>query len=935
MVYIKNRCLKVRRSLLTTTMLVVPCVCVGLYSTPVYAQCVSSAGSVAIPTNGATVTCSANTATTTRIGNGTTDATVILEAGHDLNVTGKGVYLNNATATLGNGVRITTTDYGIHGVNSVLVTLGDDVQITASLPVLAYSGSGANRNVTLTTGESVILTSTVYGGVYADKDATVTLGKNSRIDAKTYGVFAVAGDAVVTLGEGVQINTTSSEGVYSALGDSTVTLGKNSQINSRTTGIRARNGITATFAQNASINAISGINGRGVYSPFGDINLTLGEGAQINSTRSALSGLSLGNVNVVAGTSTKIISTGNTAIVSGNNADTIDISGLVQGGAGVSMNLSGGDDILTLRSGAQLVGVVEGGANTDTLRLYGSGTEDDNFNNFEALEMNGGDWALSGTSTFGTLNVNNGILRNNGAITANVNIGANTIFGGTGTTTGNIINDGGIAPGNSIGTQNIVGNFIQNSGGLLEIEFDSSSIDLLNITGAATLDGTVSFLELNGGVTDGTTYTFLQTTGGVTGNFSTILSPVFFDPTVNIVGNNINVTLNRIATTVGAQTNSQRNVGAAIDAVLASDPSSISAISAVMNGFTSLGEASDFLSSQSGIIQSTTISSIFNAIGQNNNIVSNRLSGSSSAKSISDIQPAAGGDTDNNNSQDKDEGVFWGEFTHNFGGLDSDNNAKGSDYSMNGVIVGAEKHLDKEAIFGMFGGFSESLNNVKTLQDKSSSKIHQVGLYASKQYGEIAVNTSVSGAYIDIETTRSTALGIAKGNFNGYGGFANIEVLYDMPPLSNWSVEPAIGLEGAFIHSSSYSEKNVNVLNLAVDSQNNYQLKSILGVQMAGDGFSLYGEDNNEMLITPRIKLGWAHEFMDNASTTNVSFASSPTIIFSSQSPKRSRNEARLHFDLLAQNIGNDNIVAYGAYDSVIAKSHQNHAFTIGVKLKW
>lgn len=73
---------------LSTSILAAPALFTGVLPAPAYAQCVSTAGTVAIPANGATVTCAANTTSTARIGDSSTTATVNLEDGALLDTSG-------------------------------------------------------------------------------------------------------------------------------------------------------------------------------------------------------------------------------------------------------------------------------------------------------------------------------------------------------------------------------------------------------------------------------------------------------------------------------------------------------------------------------------------------------------------------------------------------------------------------------------------------------------------------------------------------------------------------------------------------------------------------------------------------------------------------------------------------------------------------------
>jgi autotransporter-associated beta strand protein len=123
----------------------------------------------------------------------------------------------------------------------------------------------------------------------------------------------------------------------------------------------------------------------------------------------------------------------------------------------------------------------------------------------------------------GTLAVDAGSLRVNQTSTAaNATIASGARLDGTGRIIGNLTNNGTVAPGNSIGTLTVQGNYVHNSGSVLEIEFDANgNIDLLAVTGTATLSGgTLRFVSLGGA--EGSGGTFLTATGGVTGTFANV-----------------------------------------------------------------------------------------------------------------------------------------------------------------------------------------------------------------------------------------------------------------------------------------------------------------------------------------------------------------------------------------------------------------------------
>ena len=103
------------------------------------------------------------------------------------------------------------------------------------------------------------------------------------------------------------------------------------------------------------------------------------------------------------------------------------------------------------------------------------------------------------TQTGGSTTLANGTL----AASGTVDIQSGTL-GGNGTVSATVSNGGQVSPGSSAGTLNITGDYAQAPGGTLNIEIGGITAgtehDVLNVTGAATIDGTLD-LELIGGFT--------------------------------------------------------------------------------------------------------------------------------------------------------------------------------------------------------------------------------------------------------------------------------------------------------------------------------------------------------------------------------------------------------------------------------------------------
>ena len=113
-----------------------------------------------------------------------------------------------------------------------------------------------------------------------------------------------------------------------------------------------------------------------------------------------------------------------------------------------------------------------------------------------------------------SINIKGGVLNGSGIINSQVTV--------NGTSASNLAS---LAPGNSIGTLTINGDYTQGEFGLLDIEFDELSSDLLKVSGIANLGGILDFSFIGTDISIGT-FNFL-TFASLVGSFDSILLPKF------------------------------------------------------------------------------------------------------------------------------------------------------------------------------------------------------------------------------------------------------------------------------------------------------------------------------------------------------------------------------------------------------------------------
>ena len=129
---------------------------------------------------------------------------------------------------------------------------------------------------------------------------------------------------------------------------------------------------------------------------------------------------------------------------------------------------------------------------------------------------------LTGTSSYtGATTVNAGTLSVNGSIASSaLTVNAGGTIGGNGTIGNTTINGGTLSPGNSIGTLTVQGNLVLTSASAYLVEVSPTNADRTNVTGTASLAGTVQAV-FGPGSSFARTYTILSAAGGLGGTSST------------------------------------------------------------------------------------------------------------------------------------------------------------------------------------------------------------------------------------------------------------------------------------------------------------------------------------------------------------------------------------------------------------------------------
>ena len=425
-----------------------------------------------------------------------------------------------ATLALKGAGSIASSSYvGFNSLGSGLATL-DISQTSSGASVGGLADSAGIGRVSLGSQTLTITNGSSFAGVIQDGGIAGGTGGSLIISAPGFGQDL----------SGVNTYT----GSTTITGNALLTLSGNGSIASSSglnlTGAGATFDISASSG-NQTIKDLSGVAGSTIQ--LGANSLTVGTA---NSTSFAGSIDGSGGL-VKAGTGTLTFSgansyTGNTSITNGTltltGAGTLGAitNAVTVNGATAILNLGGTTQTQNGGVSLQAGGTIQNGTLSSTATFdMQSGTVSAALAGTGALIKSGTSTVtLSGVNTYtGPTTVNGGTLSVNGSIASSsgLTVNAGGSIGGNGILPSTTINGGTLAPGNSIGTLSINGNLVLTSAAAYIVEVSPTQADRTNVTGTATLAGTVQAV-FGPGSYIARTYTILSAAGGRSGTFGSL-----------------------------------------------------------------------------------------------------------------------------------------------------------------------------------------------------------------------------------------------------------------------------------------------------------------------------------------------------------------------------------------------------------------------------
>lgn len=442
---------------------------------------------------------------------------------------------------------------------------------------------------------------------------------------------------------------------------------------------------------------------------------------------------------------------------------------------------------------------------TGSLVKDGSGT----------LRLTGDNSAFSGDTTLvaGRL-VLNGKLGGSSTIRAGSVLGGSGVIGSGAGSSVTVTDGGTLSPGNSIGTLTINGDLYVQPGArlIVETEPQSTSADLINVTGKTSLSGgSVAHIGANGNYDLRSSYTILASEGALSGEFGDVTSDfAFLRPSLSYDYQNGKVTLvlerNDHVMASAAQTRNQSASANAIESI------GLHASHAVYDAIAQLPNDPDLLRASfdglSGELHASVKTVLQEDSRQIRDTVNERLR--SASRAVAAQAPHVRNDQGQLAAADSTGTHSWIQGMGSWRSADATDNTARVSSSSSGFLIGVDTLVSDSARVGLLAGYSRSDIKLRDRSSSARSDNYHLGAYGGTQWGALGLRGGLAYSWHDLSTRRSVSVprvsDTLKADYSSQSTQAFAELGYRIDTAAV-ALEPFAQL--AYVHqqTDSFTEK--------------------------------------------------------------------------------------------------------------------------------
>lgn len=627
--------------------------------------------------------------------------------------------------------------------------------------------------------------------------------------------------------------------------------------------------------------------------------------------------------------------------------------------------LGTGDATLRLVPGGAIQGNVDAGGGNNVLELGGGGTDhlpeyDGSFAGF--AELNVGSWTreqgniiwtLTGDQQYtGGTEIFSGGLKTMGQLDSDLHIRGRGFFNpaaefwSAGTVTGDIDSSGVLVVGDFDENRQLVtpeGSDRLAVGGDVILRREST---LVVITGETRLEaaGSVSIEEEEGATSAPSllldnsnaqwreTYLILRADGGVTGEFGEVTS--LFRPFLKGVAeygaNEISVTVeaDHEALAAAGATRNQRTIGRTLAAL---DPAPGSALEESFGRFletTSAAEFGGFAESMSGeIIATGAIASGAASHGFRSTLLNTIQF--RPERPVFDQDPHARTRQEFADAEEKSlDRNFWTRVFGVSGDLGKAENAGRADYTVGGVIIGADMVMTDASRAG--AAFSYARSRASGDHGKVDGDVYQLALYGTHEGNSFIFDGTFGYAFHDLESQRIVRPENERltADYTGNELFGSLLATLILEDETVW-IMPVAGVHFSHFRQGGFRESGTWAL--AGGDLARTSLQGLLGVRIlfpyitARSGF-----------IVPEARFHYTHELLDREAGFSARFTGDESgTRFSTRSAPADRNYFQAGAGVSIEPSRWERVAIFADYDGFFSSSQLEHVLSAGFRLQF
>lgn len=511
---------------------------------------------------------------------------------------------------------------------------------------------------------------------------------------------------------------------------------------------------------------------------------------------------------------------------------TLDLGGTTQTQNG-GLALTGG----TIQNGTlKSAGTFALQAGTITAALTGAGS---------LVKTTSGTVILDGVNSYtggttvagGTLEVGD-ITAPGASIAGNTVVESGATLAGHGTVGGNVTNTSGgiVAPGGTIGTLTVGGNYTQGSTSTLQIEVSPTGASRLNVSGTASLAGTLA-LVYDPGIYTTKTYTILGA-GSVNGTFSTVTGtpPPGISQALDYSATEVDLALSGSSIAV-APTNdtvfTALRTAAVLDAQAAND--------ALLGHLVSVHLGAGSVSLGAGLAATAPSQVAFNG----------------AAAGLNGVMPDL--------PRRVAEKGGWFQALGAFSTLEGSGGTPGFSSTGGGFLAGFDRAVNAHLLAGVAAGYSHT-DLSETSGSSGRLDTPRLALYGSSAWGRFALDGTVGYAHDFIDATRPiSAAGETASSSHGGDeatGALQASARFDAGDIT---FAPLAGLDYVHLAEGGFSEGGAPGFDLTTAVANADSLRPFLGAAAATTLTTRSG-----FVVLPQLQVTYSHELLYSAPNSVV-----------------------------------------------------------------